>query len=235
MITFMDNSDKNQLEQSIDEWKEDLNDVSDALSYEVTEDIYNTLTFTSGMMGLNGAIYSATTLKYSNKIHVKVGDVLSFSSTTSSTFRFVTAFHGESAIHESGAENIASYTVPEGINGVVVTVYSTATNYKIIADGSATDAGLKETANEAKDGLVGALPTFTTASYTGATYNESAKTLTCSLTVTFTWGQLFGGNNPRTYYADKKVEQYGEEAQRRLTALNTALSGCNYVLTIASK
>ena len=103
----------------------------------------------------------------------------------------------------------------------------TASKYNIIADESATDAGLNETANSAKDGLVGKLPTFTTESYTGATYNESEKTLTCSLTVAFTWGKLFGSSNPRTYYAGKKVEQYGTEAQRRLTALNTALSGCN--------
>lgn len=111
----------------------------------------------------------------------------------------------------------------------------TATKYNIIADGSATDAGLKETANAAKDGLVGKLPTFTTSSYTGATYDSSAKTLTCSLTVTFTWGKLFGSNNPRTYYDGKKVEQYGTEAQRRLTALHNALNGCKYVITIASK
>lgn len=129
--------------------------------------------------------------------------------------------------------SVPTIKITKTIDTVVTDV--TATNYNIIADGSATDAGLGETANVAKDGLVGKLPTFTTESYTGATYNESAKTLTCSLTVTFTWGKLFGSNNPRTYYNAYSAAEKGAEAQRRLTALNTALSGCNYVLTIASK
>ena len=129
--------------------------------------------------------------------------------------------------------SVPTIKITKTIGEVVTDV--TATNYNIIADESATTDGLGgETANAAKDGLVGKLPTFTTASYTGAAYNESAKTLTCSLTVTFTWGKLFGSNNPRAYYDGKKVEQYGTEAQRRLTALNDALSGCKYVLTIAS-
>ena len=115
----------------ITDLKEDLSDVTDALSYEVTEDIYNMLMFTSGYMGKGGSTGTASTLKYSNKIPVKTGDVLSFLMTESWSFRFVTAFNGESAIIESGAENIASYTVPEGIDGVVVTIYSTATNSKI--------------------------------------------------------------------------------------------------------
>ena len=108
--------------------------------------------------------------------------------------------------------------------------------YNSIADTTATTEGLGgETANAAKDGLVGKLPTFTIASYTGANYDSSKKTLTCSLTVTFTWGKLFGSNNPRTYYKDSTAAVSGAEAQRRLTALNDALSGCKYVLTIASK
>ncbi len=131
--------------------------------------------------------------------------------------------------------SVPTIKITKTIETVVTDV--TATNYNIIADGSATAEGIGEelSTNGNKNGLVGALPTFTTSSYTGVSYDPEAKTLSCSLTVAFTWGQLFGGNNPRTYYADKKVEEYGEEAQRRLTALNTALSGCNYVLTIASK
>lgn len=129
--------------------------------------------------------------------------------------------------------SVPTIKITKTIGEVVTDV--TATNYNIIADGSATDAGLKETANEAMDGLVGKLPTFTTASYTGAKYNDSAKTLTCSLTVTFTWGNLFNHKNPRTYYKDSTAAQKGAEAQSRLTALHNALNGCKYVITIASK
>ena len=113
----------------------------------------------------------------------------------------------------------------------------TATKYNIIADGSATAEGIGEelSTNGNKDGLVGALPTFTTASYTGATYDSSKKTLKCSLEVAFTWGRLFGSNNPCTYYKNSTAADKGAEAQSRLTALHNALNECKYVITIASK
>lgn len=112
----------------------------------------------------------------------------------------------------------------------------TATKYNIIADGSATTEGLGgETVNGDQDGLVGALPTFTIASYTGATYDSSKKTLKCSLEVAFTWGRLFGSNNPCTYYKNSTAADKGAEAQSRLTALHNALNECKYVITIASK
>lgn len=113
----------------------------------------------------------------------------------------------------------------------------TSSKYNIIADTTATAEGIGEalSTNGKQDGLVGKLPTFDTSSYTGVSYDPEAKTLSCSLTVAFTWGQLFGGNNPRTYYNAYTAEQKGAEAQSRLTALHNALNGCKYVITIASK
>ena len=121
----------NAVRGQIGELKSDLNDISDALSYSVVENIYNSLTFTSGYMSKTGVVSSADTLKYSNKISVKAGDVLSLNSDSpySLTFRFVTAFNGVTVVSDSGAENVKTYTVPNNITSVVVTVYTTEPSY----------------------------------------------------------------------------------------------------------
>lgn len=133
--------------------KEDFNDISDALSYSVTEDIFNSLTFTSGYMSKAGVIGSASTLQYSNKIPVNAGDTLYFTESGSKNFRFVTAFFGESAVENSGAENVESYTVPDGITDVVVTTYTSAQNAKIeLTHNALIDVdGLKDDVDGLKD------------------------------------------------------------------------------------
>ena len=123
------NAVKSVYQTDLDELKGDLNDISDALSCSVSENIYNSLTFTSGYMSKTGVVYSADTLKYSNKISVKAGDVLSLSSDAPDGFRFVTAFNGVTAVSDSGAENVKTYTVPNNITSVVVTVYITESSY----------------------------------------------------------------------------------------------------------
>ena len=115
--------------EDVKQIKEDLDDVYDVMTNRITEDIYDSLTFTSGYMGKNGVIYSASTsiFQYSNKIPVKAGDIV----TNIFSFRFVTAFSGDSAVEDFGMENVESYTVPDGITDIVVTIYANQQNVKI--------------------------------------------------------------------------------------------------------
>ena len=89
---------------------------------EVAEDVLPGLTFTEGKyMATTGAISSANTLKYSSKIPVTEGDVIELTGNTS--IRFLCAFNGDTAVSAKGSQNIITYTVPEGITDIVVTLY----------------------------------------------------------------------------------------------------------------
>ena len=94
-----------------------------------TTNIYPSLTWTDGYMAQDGTITSATSLHYSNKISVREGDVLFFNNPNFS-FRFVTCFNGDTAVSAKGAESVNSFTVPSGVNGLIITVY---TSYNIDA------------------------------------------------------------------------------------------------------
>ena len=103
-------------------------------------------------------------------------------------------------------------------------------NYNAIADGTATQDGIGTDDYDGTKGLVGAIPTPT---YTFKSYIDN--TLTCKVNFSFSWGQLFGSQNPCLYYYGKTAAEKGLEAQRRLEKIHTALADCKYVLTIASK
>ena len=116
----------------INNLKEDLNDVKDLTIVTdetvITTDILNTLTWTSGYMGTAGTTGTASNLRYSNKIAVSKGDVFDLLPTTSD-FRYVCAFNGDTAVSESGTQNVDTYIVPEGIDGIVITAYSATSSY----------------------------------------------------------------------------------------------------------
>lgn len=94
----------------------------------ITTDVLNTLTWTSGYMGTSGSTGTASNLRYSNKISVSKGDVLDVLPTTTN-FRFVCAFDGDTPISASGTQSVKTYTVPDGIDGVVLTVYIPSSSY----------------------------------------------------------------------------------------------------------
>ena len=127
----------NELDERITEIEEQnlnsrLNTVEQNLSDYVTNDIYESLSWTTGYMGKDGITYAVDTLQYSNKISVQSGDVVSFESTSSAnSFRFITAFTNNTAIYNLGVENVKTYTIPENINYIVVTTYKEATDAKI--------------------------------------------------------------------------------------------------------
>lgn len=121
-----------ELRSEIDDLKADLNAVKEVTIVTdetvVTTDILNTLTWTSGYMGTNGSTGTASNLRYSNKLSVSKGDVLDVLPTTTN-FRFVCAFNGDTPVPESGAQNVNAYTVPDGVDGVAITVYIPASSY----------------------------------------------------------------------------------------------------------
>lgn len=95
---------------------------------EVTTEILGSLTWTSGYMGITGSTGATSNMQYSNKIHVVEGDILNLSPSAAEC-RFVCAFNGDSAVDLSGEQNVNTYTVPEGIDGIVITVYIPGSNY----------------------------------------------------------------------------------------------------------
>lgn len=117
-----------QIQADISELKSDLTDLKDVTvtNEQASENIIESLTWTSGYMSINGNVSSSSSLHYTNKILVKEGDILS----SKNTFRFVTAFCGDTVIPAKGDSdgNNMSYTVPEGIDGVVITRYTNATS-----------------------------------------------------------------------------------------------------------
>ena len=125
-------ADAKKVGDELSSLKEDLNSVKELTIVTdetvVTTDVLNTLTWTSGYMGTNGSTGTASNLRYSNKLSVSKGDVLEVLPTPR-VFRFVCAFNGDTPVSASGAENVNTYTVPDGIDGVVLTVYIPASSY----------------------------------------------------------------------------------------------------------
>ena len=94
----------------------------------VTTDILSLLTWTSGYMGANGTTGTANNMQYSNSISVMPGDTIYVLPTTT-TFRFVCAFNGSNVVSNKGAQNVNTYTVPDGVDSVIITVYVPTSSY----------------------------------------------------------------------------------------------------------
>ena len=101
--------------------------ISNAVDYDynIVESV--PITPTLGYMSTTGATVTNNAYGYTNRISVSEGDVLRMIARKnggSSILRFVTAFANGSAVSASGATNVQSYTVPNGINEVVLTGYT---------------------------------------------------------------------------------------------------------------
>lgn len=86
----------------------------------------------------NGQVYtggSYDNFKYSVKIPVSQGDVVTVWNVTtdaSSSFRSITAYEGDTLKASSGASSTGtSYTVPSGVNGVIVTGFNNEYSHQI--------------------------------------------------------------------------------------------------------
>ena len=87
-------------------------------------DITADQTYTVGSMSIAGVIDpNATSYYYTGIIPVNEGDVISTTS-SNTPFRIVTALNNGSVVTASGVTNEYSYTVPSGVNGLVITIYN---------------------------------------------------------------------------------------------------------------
>ena len=88
--------------------------------------------------------------------------------------------------------------------------------------------------------LVGSLPALnatagngvgTIVKGTGATNNTAWEAV---YTISFKWGSVFNYQNPEDFYADKSAADYASHAQEKLQALNDALDGVGFTLTLVA-
>lgn len=108
------------------------NDTTKVVDVETDDtNIEPDLTFTTGYMSKAGVVVTSgvTTLEYSNKIEVAPSNIIRAASTSS--FRFICAFNGNTAVEAKGAENVLEYVVPDGIDHVVLTRYKVDDGYPI--------------------------------------------------------------------------------------------------------
>ena len=116
------------VESDVTDLKEDLNDVKDVTTTEITEtsttNIFPELTWSDGYMARNGAIggTGSNTYRHSQKYAASPGDVFAFQN-FNFDFLYITAFTGDTVVESSGQQGGNSYTVPDGIDGVVISEY----------------------------------------------------------------------------------------------------------------
>ena len=90
--------------------------------------------YTQGYVSLDGNAHGASTLGYTRKFSVSEGDIVRVFGTGGNTFqnigiRYICAYDASgSAIPAKGAESVYEYTVPEGVAGIVITLYMAYTN-----------------------------------------------------------------------------------------------------------
>lgn len=116
--------------EALDEISDDISDLKSALVYEETATNSASISatgYTTGLMAMDGTVFtggSYDNYKYSPKISVRQGDVF-----RGVTFRFITAFSNGTAVSEKGGNSVSSYTVPEGVDEVVVSVSTSVSSF----------------------------------------------------------------------------------------------------------
>lgn len=100
----------NQLGQEVD-------DIYRIQKYD--KNIYPELVGTAGFVYIDGSISpGGTTYFYTQKLSVNPGDVVS----CNFALRFVAAYSGNTVLSDKGAQNVFSYTVPDGVNAIIPTI-----------------------------------------------------------------------------------------------------------------
>lgn len=107
---------------------EQFNKIVDIIS-ATAEDLTYTAPWTLGYLGVNGDAHESSTLAKSDKITVSSGDVITCTAkengkVVSREMRFVTTFVNGVATESLGGQSLTSYTVPENVNQVVISVSS---------------------------------------------------------------------------------------------------------------
>lgn len=108
---------------------EALSDIVDDITATETYPVefLENITWTAGYINKSGTKSDGgTSYVYSTPISVKKGDIISVTNTISglvNNMRFVTAYNAiGDAVFSSGAESVGSYTVPEGIISIVISI-----------------------------------------------------------------------------------------------------------------
>ena len=107
--------------ETVSELKSELRDLEDIVY--VTEDafvwesILDKIVWEEGFVRLDGTTSSSSSYRKTQKMPVSSGDQFSFGGDNA---RFLTAYNGNVALSTSGAEYATSYTVPDGVDGVVM-------------------------------------------------------------------------------------------------------------------
>lgn len=117
--------------------------ITDKMEMAYSINLYDESKAISGYMNTYGDIFESTSLVFTPKIKVAPGDVVRFycnSPLESKNARFITAFNEDGyAIVDSGAQNIASYTVPEGVSYIVVTLSTSYQHCEITINQEVTE------------------------------------------------------------------------------------------------
>ena len=119
-----------KLSDDLDGLSDDLDGLSDEVNKAVTivtKPVYTetNLINTTGAVSANGQTYTGgvyDSYQYSQKISVQAGDVVKpIGNEDGVYFRYLCAYNGNTVVSGSGGEAIYDYTVPDGIDGIVVT------------------------------------------------------------------------------------------------------------------
>lgn len=116
-----------ELTEEVDGLRSDVDEIEDYFGTGVDIVEMIAYTATSGYMAKNGAVSAGAGYGYTNKIAVVPGDVIKGVpkvNSKSPTLRSVCAFSGDTAVSAKGADSVSEYTVPDGIDGIVVTGFA---------------------------------------------------------------------------------------------------------------
>ena len=113
----------NEIDTNLDAVSEKVENTIGTGNVPVYEILTAVLTNTTGAILNDGTLRTDyTTFQYSQKIPVQEGDYITPISTNSGAyFRWVCAYSGDTVVTDSGAVSAKAYSVPEGINAIIVT------------------------------------------------------------------------------------------------------------------
>lgn len=119
-------ADAKKTGDEISDLKSALDDVKDVTTEEKREtsvtNIFQELTWSDGYMSKKGVVGGGDTYRHSQIYPVSSGDVVYFVN-SNFTFSFITAFNGQTVVESSGQQGGNSYTVPQWIDGIVISEY----------------------------------------------------------------------------------------------------------------
>lgn len=81
-------------------------------------------TMSKGYMSISGSVTESENHKYTSKISVNAGDIISIISSKKAKIRFLCAFGADDSVKTTAGSNVQinSYTVPDGVVSVVLTI-----------------------------------------------------------------------------------------------------------------